>query len=1201
MGTRDESGRTSLRWGGSLLLALLVVFAAAPAAAFAATGAVWVTQRDSGDTSNVQAFTIGSPDDLLTGPFGVGTGSQSYGIAVTPNDQYVYVTNDGPSDSTVSQYSVSPTTGALTALSPATVTVSASSGAHPESIAVDPSGSWAYTANPGAGTVTTLRIAAATGELTPVQEISTALNNPTGIATDPSGSYVYVTDLGSDNVTEFSVDKTTGALSEIGTVTVPQGSLSHTPAPIRITTAEINSNGYAFVTDNSANNQVIEFTIDPLTGFLSEATWASPDVGYPNGAAQTESLPIGLAVNPAPLDNSHDPFLFVAAGNVDEFAIDPSTGALGSHLSASDTTVPYTGGDATALAIAPDSNELYVGNSGGAGFISLYIVASNGTLFADSTPKVTAGTSPTTPVAGSLPSPVTPLTPVGGAISQLPYPNDCLTTDAFGCNTLLAAGLGTTLATSYQPVASPDGKFVYDVAQQGDLDIFSRDPSTGALAYVGCVSGGGDCDVGVDDLTNVNGMNNPQEMAISPDGASLYVVTAGGNALVEFTRNQSTGALTWDRCFSSTGASGCTAAFALDNPYGVAVSPDGTSVYTTSGNDSAISLFPRNPNTGLLTGAHSCITTNSSYVGCGTTTNSGDLLNPLTVQVSPDGNNVYVAAGGVSGPGDVVEFSRNPSTGALLQLSGANSCITTGTSQYPNCGTTDGTGFDGGTEDLAISPDGKNVYLNAFGDNGVIELSRNAATGALTQLPAPNACLAEETSPSGSPFSCTQPPYPQEYGTAGALGVAISPDGLDVYVSGAEDNAVASLSRDPSTGALTPIALPFGCITGGSEYTAGTCPQFNANGLYSPRRLTVSPDGTSVYVADQGGITVGGNQYGGDGVVELARQLPADLALSESGAPASAIVGGQITYTYTVTNGGPAAAAGPTLTVPLASELSLASASSSQGSCSGSTTVTCTIGALANGATATIQITAALATTGTASVTASVADALDTNTYNNSVTTATTITAPVKAPVTAPPPLAPLAQPVLLQSTDVAPVTGTVLVKVPGSSSFVPLSSAENIPMGSTIDATNGTVAITVALPNGTTETGDFYDGEFVVTQDATGRLFATLAGGSFKGCPASGKKSKGKGHHKAQLASAKKSKTAVVRQLWGSGHGQFTTKGRYGSAAVSGTVWLTQDLCEGTFFKVTTDTIEVTVYAHPHKKHLIAQGKSYLIKAPGF
>jgi hypothetical protein len=183
----------------------------------------------------------------------------------------------------------------------------------------------------------------------------------------------------------------------------------------------------------------------------------------------------------------------------------------------------------------------------------------------------------------------------------------------------------------------------------------------------------------------------------------------------------------------------------------------------------------------------------------------------------------------------------------------------------------------------------------------------------------------------------------------------------------------------------------------------------------------------------------------------------------------------------------------------------------------------------------------------------------------------------------------------------VSPVSGTVLVEVPGTSTFVPLSEAENIPMGSTINATHGTVAITVAEPDSTTQTAEFYDGDFVVTQDATGRLFATLAGGSFKGCPRPGKaKGKGKGHKKAQLASAKKSKTTVVRQLWGSGHGNFTTKGRYGSAAVSGTIWLTQDRCEGTFFKVTKDTIVVVAFAHPGKKHNLKQGKSILVAAPG-
>jgi hypothetical protein len=156
--------------------------------------------------------------------------------------------------------------------------------------------------------------------------------------------------------------------------------------------------------------------------------------------------------------------------------------------------------------------------------------------------------------------------------------------------------------------------------------------------------------------------------------------------------------------------------------------------------------------------------------------------------------------------------------------------------------------------------------------------------------------------------------------------------------------------------------------------------------------------------------------------------------------------------------------------------------------------------------------------------------------------------------------------------------------------------------MGSTIDATNGTVQITVALPNGTTETGEFYDGEFVVTQAADGRVTATLTGGSFAGCPAPPKASKHKtGTVELIAARATKKPSTAVRSLWGNAHGDFTTKGRYGSAAVSGTIWLTQDRCNGTYFKVTKDTIVVTAFAQPKKRHKLKQGQHYLVLAPGF
>jgi hypothetical protein len=179
----------------------------------------------------------------------------------------------------------------------------------------------------------------------------------------------------------------------------------------------------------------------------------------------------------------------------------------------------------------------------------------------------------------------------------------------------------------------------------------------------------------------------------------------------------------------------------------------------------------------------------------------------------------------------------------------------------------------------------------------------------------------------------------------------------------------------------------------------------------------------------------------------------------------------------------------------------------------------------------------------------------------------------------------------------VAPVSGAVRVKLADTASFIALNSARNIPMGSTIDATHGAVQITTALPGGTTQAGEFYDGQFEVTQAANGRVIVKLTGGSFAGCPSPRKARKGLLVH----AAAAKTKSTVVRKLWGNAHGSFTTSGRSGAATVLGTIWLTEDRCDGTYFKVTKDTIAVTAFAHPKKTHVLKQGKSILVLAPGF
>jgi hypothetical protein len=205
-------------------------------------------------------------------------------------------------------------------------------------------------------------------------------------------------------------------------------------------------------------------------------------------------------------------------------------------------------------------------------------------------------------------------------------------------------------------------------------------------------------------------------------------------------------------------------------------------------------------------------------------------------------------------------------------------------------------------------------------------------------------------------------------------------------------------------------------------------------------------------------------------------------------------------------------------------------------------------------------------------------------------------TALVAAPAVTNPPAELLPPPSLDSSTNLTPVTGTILVKLPGSNTFTSVPQGTNVPIGSTVDAISGTVSITFALPDGTTETGEFYSGEFKLTQAPDGTAIPVLTGGSFSGCPSATTTNGAR----AAGASKKKKPGTVVRQLWGNAHGDYTTKGRYGSASVSGTIWLVQDRCDGTYIYALKDDVFVIAYAHPHHRYHILQGHHILIPPPG-
>jgi hypothetical protein len=176
--------------------------------------------------------------------------------------------------------------------------------------------------------------------------------------------------------------------------------------------------------------------------------------------------------------------------------------------------------------------------------------------------------------------------------------------------------------------------------------------------------------------------------------------------------------------------------------------------------------------------------------------------------------------------------------------------------------------------------------------------------------------------------------------------------------------------------------------------------------------------------------------------------------------------------------------------------------------------------------------------------------------------------------------------PKLGSSVLIAPATGDLLVRRPGGSTFVPLAAGTELPVGTEIDARDGSIALTSALPNGSTQTGHFGGGRFKLRQDKRGYVDLYLRGRYCARSSSSG-----------ALASAAAANKPSKRRLWGRDHGgRFRTHGRNSHATVRGTKWVVKDTCKGTFTRVTEGSVVVRDRIR-HKKVVLDAGESYLAR----
>jgi Tol biopolymer transport system component len=168
---------------------------------------------------------------------------------------------------------------------------------------------------------------------------------------------------------------------------------------------------------------------------------------------------------------------------------------------------------------------------------------------------------------------------------------------------------------------------------------------------------------------------------------------------------------------------------------------------------------------------------------------------------------------------------------------------------------------------------------------------------------------------------------------------------------------------------------------------------------------------------------------------------------------------------------------------------------------------------------------------------------------------------------------------------------GTVMILEGGR--FRPLEGRETIPIGATIDATDGAITIEVAADTAGArlQTGTFSDGAFKLEQirRRAGRLITELVlkGGTPRVCGA-----------RASTAH-QRGKRRKVRRLWGDGKGRFRTRGSNSAATVRGTVWLTKDGCAGTLTRVKEGRVAVKDFGRD-RTVIVRAGDSYLAKANG-
>ena len=200
---------------------------------------------------------------------------------------------------------------------------------------------------------------------------------------------------------------------------------------------------------------------------------------------------------------------------------------------------------------------------------------------------------------------------------------------------------------------SLDGKHIYLVGRDDNaVSWFDRNTTNGDLSFSGYVQNGSN---------GINNLLSPENLLLTSSGDFLYVSSPEANATLWFSRDSSTGNLT----YISSITDGINGVSGIKGAYYLSLSPNEENLYVSAKTDYSIAWFDRNTTSGSLNYGGKLAYDTADYI---------PTKDPTGAQVSADGKYFYQLGGSSD---DIAWLTRNPTSGALLyQKSGPSYTIT---------------------------------------------------------------------------------------------------------------------------------------------------------------------------------------------------------------------------------------------------------------------------------------------------------------------------------------------------------------------------------------------------------------------------------------------------------------------------------------------------------------------------------------------